>query len=106
MDETTAFEELQKRRQAELAARGWPWPLVKSAFDPFDYAVGLRDGSVVRYEHADTTESEEWVTLIEPKIVAAGALLRGATEAGFTFERGLVVRLSEIAWASDGPVGS
>lgn len=80
-----------------------PEALVKALSDPFDYALGLRDGTTVRFEQA--------------RIAGDFVHLEGVTEWNgkrlgvqghfpYTLDRGIDVRLSEIAWVADAPMGS
>lgn len=73
--------------------------LLKAATDPFDYAIGLRDGMVLRWTGGTCTIRGDWVHIPQPD-QEPGKFLP------FPFERGLQVRLSEIAWVADAPNGS
>ena len=80
------------------------WPgesgaLAKSLSDPFDYALKLRTGEVIRYEGADIV-NKDWVHL-------KGARIDGGWEdENPHFDRGIDVRLSDIVWVKDAPYGS
>lgn len=93
----------------ELSSR-WKLPpaLVKSCFDEFDYALGLRDGTIIYFSYAEfDTEVPEWVHLIEhPMYEEAYANRLGRRRLPVSFLRGLDVRLTEIAWVADAPFGS
>ena len=97
--------------ESKLKSAGWPWPLAKATVDSFDYAIGLRDGSIIRFQSARHDGHDDWVTIEKDglEISKAGDSLRGAASPSlgdFNFDRGLVVRVSEIIWATDAPHGS
>ena len=99
------------RGERRLMRAGWPAALVKSCFDPFDYAMGLKDGTVICYRSAHVGTSLEWVHLEDPEVrTRDGRKACGGsyTVCGdpFTFDRGMDVRLSAIAWVCDAPWGS
>jgi hypothetical protein len=92
----------ESQQHTAAACYGYPPALVKSCDDPFDYALGLRNGSVVRFERA-TPIGRHWVHL------------DGVTEyhphdqaqaLDYNFERGLDVRVADICWIADAPQGS
>jgi hypothetical protein len=93
-------------------AFGIPWPLVKAAFDPFYYAVGLRDGTVIHFTNCafDSMLRAQpvFVTLrgIESHNIPAQEGDSQGRPCKFNFERGLMVRLDHIVWAADAPYGS
>jgi transcriptional regulator with XRE-family HTH domain len=97
--------------EAEVAAEpesvpetaGWPWALEKATCDPFNYALGLRNGAVITFTEATLTAAG-WVLIAEPKILAGPGA--SVYERSFTFERGMEVRVDEIAWVVDAPWGS
>jgi hypothetical protein len=91
--------------EKQLVAGGWPWPLAKATVDAFDYAIGLKDGTVIRFESAEASEDMQWVTITPARI---DVVVWGSTEPAdtFSFARGLVIRVSEIVWACDAPQGS
>ena len=78
-----------------------PPALAKALRDPFDYAMGLRDGTVIRFTEASMEPGSEWV-----HINFEGWHGHEIVGQPFTFERGLDVRISEIAWIADAPQGS
>jgi hypothetical protein len=94
--------------EQKLIANGWPAPLAKAAVDRhFDYAIGLRNGTVVRFQGGTPSEDMQWITIDSDGL----QILRGGTEVdripnSFSFERGLAIRVSEIMWAADAPEGS
>jgi hypothetical protein len=71
--------------------------------DPFQYAVGLRNGMVIYFDWVEDVHGE-WLIL---------RLWEGEIEKGRKnppelppCPRGLEVRLSDIVWATDAPGGS
>jgi hypothetical protein len=91
--------------EARLLAHGWPWPLAKATFDPFDYAIGLRGGLIVRFHEASVGETLDWVTLHGEGLEILADRVWAMPET-FSCPRGFVVRVSEIVWATDAPEGS
>ena len=110
-----------------------PGALWKAATDkPFEYAIGLRDGTVIEFEGAYLLDASgatldvntsfadeglevklaaemqgllgEWIALRGVKTVLRGNGL--ALPENFTFDRGLDVRIADIMWATDAPHGS
>lgn len=78
--------------------KGLPEALVKAVGDqPFEYALMLRDGTVIEFEGAEP-QRVGWILLDRPRIVNRGY--------NACFERGLEVRLDEIVLVSDAPHGS
>ena len=73
-----------------------PWPLWKAVHDSFEYRMRLRTGEVLDFMSAEI--DGEWVTLLGLKVEAQ----LGCVDA----ERGVVVRISEIAWCVDAPNGT
>lgn len=115
----------------DVASRPWklkgiPDSLVKAFFDPFDYALGLKNGTVIYFHEAtplltidmdDSTNHPElftgWVRLssfdnrpLSTSISVPEPELINGSPASFTFERGIDVLVSEIAWVADAPWGS
>jgi hypothetical protein len=106
---TDELGEMRSQQEQQLIQHGWPWPLAKAtADDPFDYAIGLRDGTVIRFQGAETSADMGWVTIKGSglKIIRWGNGGNWLADDRFTFERGLVIRVSEIVWATDAPQGS
>jgi hypothetical protein len=76
-----------------------PYALAKALYDSFDYAVGLRNGTIIRFRSAKLTPGEDWVFLSD--------IMRDQHQTiEYCFERGLYVRLSDISWVADAPEGS
>ena len=85
----------------------YPPALLKASADPFSYALGLRDGTVVDFESAEI--NGEWVTIIINDTVIPGVpinLITGHGWKGRECPRGVDIRLSEIVWVADAPNGS
>lgn len=79
--------------------RSWPPALVKALGDPFEYAIGLRDGTVLRFEQA-TDLGHGWCRLF---LMEHGEYARARC---FPCPRGVDVRVADIVWAADAPMGS
>ncbi|MCL5742485.1 MAG: hypothetical protein M1541_00965 [Acidobacteria bacterium] len=77
--------------------RPLPYALAKAIGDSFQYALMLRDGTIIEFESA-TPPSTGWIMLHGPKIVNRGY--------DACFDRGMEVRLEEIVWVADAPHGS
>lgn len=79
--------------------------LIKSMMDPFDYALKLRSGETVRFEYADSIGGG-WVRLTlkywDDPSMGVGKDERIA----FPAPRGVDVRISDIVWVMDAPMGS
>ena len=98
IDQTEAFE-----------AAGWPWALVKAINDPFDYALGLRDGTIIFFECATQLgKNTDWVLLTLSDTHSDSNAYRQSFnyKVGVGKARGIEVRVSDIVWASDAPYGS
>lgn len=74
----------------------YPSSLLKAVGDEFDYALGLKDGTVFRFSMASLEGDFAHLMDIRPT----------TKPFGFTFDRGVEVRISEIAWCCDAPEGS
>ena len=81
-------------------ARRLPDALLKAAVDPFDYAMQLRTGDVIRFEHVEIRGA--WVHLQGVKEWDHAAVEYPV----YTFERGLDIRIADIVWVCDAPCGS
>ena len=73
--------------------------LAKSMIDPFDYAMRLRTGEMIRYVAAEI-RAGGWIHL------ASARWDDGKGGESAIFPRGIDVRLSEIVWVKDAPYGS
>ena len=71
--------------------------MLKAVVDPFCYAFGLKSGMVLWVE--TIAINKDWVYFPKPESDFS-------TKLTFPFERGLQVRLDEIAWVADAPRGS
>src|SRR6266487_4501794 len=72
-----------------------PPALVKSLSDqPWDYAMGLRDGHIIRFCGAEIVRNGLWVHLDRKDF--DGCMLGY----DFSFDRGLDVRIRDIAWVA------
>lgn len=86
-----------------------PPSLLKAAIDnPFDYALGLRSGHVLRFKGCQFHGA--WVTIMWNDDLT-GERVDGVSSGPvlgthYTFDRGVDVRLDEIVWCADAPQGS
>jgi hypothetical protein len=96
----------QERQDIDLAARGVPRPLIKATSDASDYALGLKNGTVFTFTEASI--HGQWVCLegVRSHSVPAPMRYAATSEMAFSFDRGVEVRLDEIAWVADAPWGS
>jgi len=85
--------------------RKYPDPLLKAAVDPYDYALGLKDGTVIRFTKA--TLQGDYVLLDVADAQRAFPFGRpdGRHTLPYPCRRGVAVRLDCIAWAVDAPEG-
>ena len=89
---------------AVYAALGLPDALIKALSDHFDYAMGLRNGQIIRFEEAHLSSNGEWVHLsVTPDMHGDKTPMKGVE---YPFDRGVDVRIDEIAWCADAPHGS
>lgn len=87
----------------------YPDSLMKACGDDFDYAMGLRDGTIFRFESAEICG--DWVHLdaiMEFALPNRPEAVHTTPElpAQWNFERGVDVRISDIVWCVDAPQGS
>ena len=102
-------EQEQSAQHRALEEAHWPHALIKAVDDPFDYAIGLKDGSIIFFEYATPMgKDKEWVFLRLSDIHSGGGLYARSFNrtANIGWDRGLEVRVSEIVWAADAPFGS
>ena len=74
--------------------------LAKACYDPFDYALKLRTGEVIRFESARLI-SPEWIHIElrpEDQIVEK--------RVPYIADRGIDIRIADIVWVMDAPMGS
>lgn len=102
--------------EEKARAFGIPWPVAKASVDPYTYAVGLRDGSVLVFESCEIDAEYKFVTLLGVSLHSFPPLQHGPEAPRntsfvtdlprpFNFKRGLVVRVEDILWAADAPYG-
>lgn len=92
------FDEREHYAHAEEVGRyqaRYGRAFTKSLYDPFDYALKLRTGEVIRYEHASLAGTE-WAHLHQARDYPEGE----------EYPRGIDIRLSEVVWVKDAPQGS
>lgn len=77
-----------------------PASLIKACYDYFDYALSLRTGETIRFSEAKICG--KWVHLT----INADLDSNDSNGSGFSLDRGLDVRLSDIVWCADAPNGS
>lgn len=78
-----------------------PESLLKATHDEFDYALGLENGTVIRFRKAKLRGSFVYLDQImewDSQEVDAGV--------GYSFDRGVDVRIESIVWCADAPRGS
>lgn len=94
---------------AELAhvcpscAGNYPESLLKACHDEFDYALMVQGGSVFRFRRAQ----------LQGRFVHLSGVFEvnfmpvdGERYKGYSFDRGVDVRLADILWCADAPEGS
>jgi hypothetical protein len=97
--------------------KGVPTILVKASCDPFQYALGLKNGTVFVFSEADLgppTEFNGWFMIRDvqshtvPRIPESPNpdLAYSIVESGISFDRGVEIHLSQVAWVADAPFGS
>jgi hypothetical protein len=103
-------EQDQDAQYKALMDAGWPPALIKAVDDPFDYALRLKDGSLIFFEYAvPCGKNNEWASLYFQDIHRGSEVWRVSFNHNFKVggnDRGLEVRVSEIVWAADAPFGS
>jgi hypothetical protein len=97
-------------QDADLTQSGWPPALIKAVNDPYDYALRLKDGTLIFFEYAvPMGEYNEWVSIHFQDIHKGGEVWEWSFNHRFNIggnDRGLQVRVSEIVWVADAPYGS
>jgi pyruvate/2-oxoacid:ferredoxin oxidoreductase beta subunit len=84
----------------EACCRRYPPALLKACYDPFDYALQLSTGHVIRFHEARI--HGDYVTLFGdggPEDQGVAGLAHGCP-------RGVDVRVDAIVWCADAPDGS
>ena len=79
-------------------------PALAKAFDdqPWEYAMGLRDGQVIYFQGAELLKGGKWIHLPGPD----DKYTLTVTGVDYSLDRGIDVRISDIAWVADAPNGS
>jgi hypothetical protein len=106
---TTAADGYRELIQYERdwSARGLPDSLIKASTDnPFDYAIGLKNGAVIYFEGVNLPPLSDFHGWIALTGVKAHTMKAVGPEGICTFPRGMDVHLTQIAWAADAPFGS
>jgi hypothetical protein len=114
-DRKKEFEEAMRKRFDEknkhLHYKLWPPSLAKAVDDPFDYAMGLRDGTIIYFHHATFIPPDgEWVHLdlgrnyVQDTPLPRHKMIFNTSNLGH--DRGVEIRVSEIVWVADAPHGS
>jgi len=85
-------------------ARKYPRSLLKAVSDPFDYALKLRTGEIIRFTQASI--SGDYATLYGDSLSYERPLDNEDNNLPYPFPRGLDVRVSDIVWCADAPAGS
>lgn len=80
-----------------------PYALVKAMEDPFDYALGLRNGVIIEFSLARMDETGHWMYLSVDDRPYEHPPMTGTS---MPFERGLYVRVADIVWVAQAPRGS
>lgn len=94
----------------DVCADRYPDALLKALNDPFDYALKLRTGDVIRFCEAKI--NGDWVHLYAHCKVAPYGHCQGPVEISpvpigeWNADRGIDVRFSDIVWVVDAPRGS
>jgi hypothetical protein len=102
-----AFDEIQKECQ-ELYRKYGSRALVKASQDPFDYAIKLRTGEVIRFESLKFLD-DGWVEINGirfPGSECGFGVPRDCEGIPFPAPRGMDVRIADIVWVMDAPTGS
>ena len=100
------------------ANAGLPDALAKACEDAFEYALGLRDGTILFFDECTYEPGSEWIHLhrvtgaevsptgfVGEQIKEAGTRLSGKLFP-IPLRRGIDIRLADVMWAADGPWGS
>lgn len=86
-----------------------PDDLQKAIYDkPFDYALGLKDGTILFFSGASFRRGSLWIH-IQPHPDMASSWREDVVDGKLLeipFDRGVDVRISEIVWVADAPFGS
>jgi hypothetical protein len=80
----------------------YPSSLLKAVCDPFYYALGLKDGTIIEFTEANI--EGDWVTLLGQEQMGDHPLEKSLY--GYRFYRGIQIRYDQIIWCADAPHGS
>ena len=100
-------KEIKEKEDALSHETGLPvgHHLIKSMMDPFDYALKFRSGEIVRFECADAIGGG-WVRLTLKYWDDPSMGVGKDDRIAFPAPRGVDVRISDIDWVMDAPMGS
>lgn len=91
-------------------ARLYPRSLLKATCDPFDYALRLSTGEIIRFNqaeiHGEYVELRVFSTLTDNQDFHEAFLGESNETLPFSFARGIDVRADAIVWCADAPNGS
>ena len=93
-----------------------PYALRKAENDPFDYALQLTNGLIIRFETLDFL-NRNWIRIPDEciKETHPWERIQRGTPAypyhtygplNFTFDRGIEININQIVWVTDAPEGS
>lgn len=71
--------------------------IAKMLCDPFDYAIGLKSGVILRVVCGDVQLKGQWLHIPQPEEIEG---------LPYPMCRGMQIHLSQIAWVADAPEGS
>ena len=83
-----------------------PRAVEKALHDPFDYALMLKNGTLIRFQEASMVRDTDWVRLSWEDDGVFGVQKESRRPIPFPCPRGIDVRISEILWVADAPGGS
>jgi hypothetical protein len=92
-------------RGCSACIRKYPDPVLKAAFDHYDYALGLKDGTVIRFTDAKIMGDYILLRVADAEPVFENGRREGFKLLPYPCLRGVAVRLDQIAWAVDAPYG-
>jgi len=96
--------DFEQQRQVILNVLGYPPALTKACLDHFEYLLKLKDGQYIFFNDA-VPINKEWVHIKVNDVCDVDWTLTDIPKNRivFGFERGIDVRVSEIAWVADAP---
>lgn len=108
MDQLKTPDDLSEEQLVQLFKL--PDALAKACVDPFIYAMGLKCGIILHFSEATYVAGSDWIHITPQESLVADAELNKTIQPSrrlnMPLERGIDVRLSEIAWVADAPYGS